>query len=118
MRGEHETVDGQVAGGFVPVVDADRADDGCSRHGGHVLGFALVAVPGADEALSIVGDGVKALHAVEVEVVDEAQLAAIVGSQASGQQDRFGGSRVSVDIMESFEAARTGGRLRPDPGTG
>ena len=91
MRGEDEAVDGQFAGGFVPIVDAHGADDGGSRHRGDVLGLALVAVPGADEALAIIGDGIEALHAGKVEVVDEAQFAAIVGSQASGHQDRFGG---------------------------
>jgi hypothetical protein len=46
----------------------------------------LVSVPGADEAQTMIADGVEALHARKIEFVDEADLSTIVNGKVTGKQ--------------------------------
>ena len=89
MRREHESLDGGITRGGVPVVDRHGTDERGAGNDGHVLGLAPVRMPGPHESRPMVADGVKALDAGEIELVHERQLATIVDRDVAGIEDGF-----------------------------
>ena len=79
----------RVFGRVVPVVNLDRPDQCRALDDHHVLGLFPVSVPGADKAATVILHGVEALDALEVEIVDEADLAAVIDRQVALDQTRF-----------------------------
>src|SRR5881392_4175473 len=89
LRRQHIAMNREGLRRVRPVVDLYGCDNGAAGQRRHVLGFAPVAVPGADETGAVVADHVEATDTVEGEVVDEAERAAIVDRKVALDQPRF-----------------------------
>lgn len=66
-----------------PVVNLDPVDEEAAFGDVEVFGFQFVTLPGTDGVGVRMGDGVEAFDAIEGEVVDEADGAAVVGVEVA-----------------------------------
>ncbi len=81
--GEYVGVYVEVFWGLLPVVDVDPVDQEAAFGDVEVFCFEFMTLPGTDSGCVRVADGVEAFDAIEGEVVDEADGAAVVGVEVS-----------------------------------
>lgn len=79
-----------------PVVDVDPVDQEAAFGDVEVFRFEFVALPGTDGGSVRVGDGVEAFDAIEGEVVDETDSAAVVGVGVAFDELHTNGTQMTL----------------------
>ncbi len=77
----------QIFTGAAPIVDLDRADDGCATNCKHVLCFTSMSMPGANQADQVIAHHVEASHPIELELVGETQRPTVIDGETTWNED-------------------------------
>lgn len=86
----------EVFRGLLPVVDVDPVDQETAFGDVEVFSFQFVTLPGTNGGGVWVGDGVEAFDAIEGEVVDETDSAAVVGVGVAFDELHTNGTQMTL----------------------